>query len=280
MKKQLLYAFAFVGAMTSASAQQTITHLSSESDNQRFTVGRQSGDDINDIDATVTATGSGILVDNNSFFGIRSDATDDNDATGTFTFIVTTDSATDINAAITIDTGKRAGSSVTGTINVTAGGTYPETAFTLASDGVSTSTTEGREIGFGSVVTLNSAAPLTFVVALTSLANDTNTVNPIFRLENVDVEKDGVLLSDAVVDFDADATTSSIEIVNNPVANSIELSNPKEAKIQDVSVYSISGQLVKSFSQGEYNVSDLATGVYSVRIKTESGSKSIKIIKE
>ena len=50
----------------------------------------------------------------------------------------------------------------------------------------------------------------------------------------------------------------------NPASNYFELSNSRH--LRDVEVYSLSGQLVKSYSkQNRYDVSDLPNGIYVVR---------------
>jgi len=98
--------------------------------------------------------------------------------------------------------------------------------------------------------------------------------NAVFYIDALQAPANNVLLSSDSID----PITNAIKLLNNPVINTLEFSN--ETDIKNISVYSINGKLVKSFSQEEYNVSSLASGIYSVRITTATGSKSIKIIKE
>jgi len=96
----------------------------------------------------------------------------------------------------------------------------------------------------------------------------------VFYIDALQAPANIILLSSDSID----PITNAIKLQNNPVSNELEFSN--EADIKNISVYNINGQLVRFFSQGEYNVSSLASGVYSIRITTATGSKSIKIIKE
>lgn len=159
-----------------------ILYVASTAGEQKFTVGKQASDDLGlDIAAITSATGS--IVENNAFIGLSAPLITDNDVTGTFTFTLSTDSATSINADLTLDIGKRKGISTVGRVNVTGGATYPEMDFNFASEGSATGT-EGKLIEFGEI-SLISGTNLTIIVTLTSMTHVESTQTGIFRLENV-----------------------------------------------------------------------------------------------
>ncbi|MDO6801397.1 T9SS type A sorting domain-containing protein [Wenyingzhuangia sp. 1_MG-2023] len=80
--------------------------------------------------------------------------------------------------------------------------------------------------------------------------------------------------------------TDNIEFVNasmvaypNPVTSSFQIDS--SIAIENVKLYNITGRLLKTFNgNGNYDVSDLATGIYFAKIKTPFGFKTLKVIKE
>lgn len=172
-----------IGAVDPVVVEESdILYVVNTAGEQTFTVGQQAADDLGlDIAAITSTTGS--IVENNSFIGLAAPLITDNDVTGTFTFTLSTDSATSINADLTLDIGKRKGISTVGTVNVTGGATYPEVAFNFASEG-SAAGTEGKLIEFGEI-SLIAGTNLTITVTLTSMTHVESTQTGIFRLENV-----------------------------------------------------------------------------------------------
>jgi len=80
---------------------------------------------------------------------------------------------------------------------------------------------------------------------------------------------------------DFELNNASIVAYPNPVTNSFQLAASNVNNIESVTLYSITGKLLKTFSEeANYDISDLATGVYIVNIKTQSGSKALRIVKE
>lgn len=70
-----------------------------------------------------------------------------------------------------------------------------------------------------------------------------------------------------------------ISLFPNPSKNYFELAS--DAKIEKVEIYSIQGQLVKSFkNQSQYTVSDLSKGMYIVKINATEGSLNKTLIIE
>ena len=271
MKKTLLFTLAFLGAFTFATAQtNTITFAQSGEDAQTFDVGQQDSDNLNDPNI-VAVSGSGMVISNNNFFGIASPSITDNNATGTFTFIVTTDSATPINAQLNLDMAKRPGCSVSGSVSVTG---YSDMTFAFTSDGTDSTPVEPLLIEFESLISFASSTPLTVTITLNEMLNVDNVNTPIFRLENVLLVRDNTLGI-------GDVSVSNIEIsaFPNPVSNSFQIESNRS--IQSVSLYNISGRLVKTFSEETtYAISDLASGIYLAKVSTDIGFKTIRIIKK
>lgn len=108
---------------------------------------------------------------------------------------------------------------------------------------------------------------LTFgTTVLTNQGNDsTFTEYFLTKLDNTNLSVDQMTLN-----------TINIQLYPNPVHRQFELSTV--APIQKVEVYSMLGQLVKSFNQqNQYDVSDLKKGSYIVKVSAEDSSES-KII--
>ncbi|WP_299098234.1 T9SS type A sorting domain-containing protein [uncultured Winogradskyella sp.] len=272
MKKQLLFTIAFLGALTFSFAQ-----LSSEAsfdaagaDLQIFTVGQQDADDINDP-AIVTALGGGTVATNNNFLGILGDSNTNDGVTGTIIFTVTTNSATAILTPLNLTLEKRGGCSVNGTVSVTG---YSDTTFAYASDGTTGGASPEINFQFGEIISLVSGSPLTVTITLEEMLNVDNTTNPIFRIQDVILEKDGTLGID-------DLSNNDIEtrIFPNPVVNNFKIES--NTTIESVTLYNITGRLIKTFNeQANYDISDLVAGIYLANIETELGSQTMKIVKE
>ena len=97
---------------------------------------------------------------------------------------------------------------------------------------------------------------------------------PTLRIYSVAIAK-----SIAVLGVDDNNTVNNIGLYPNPVTNSFQID--ASIDIENVQLYNIAGQLLKTFNKGaNYDISDLATGIYTANIKTVSGSKTIKIMKK
>ncbi|QOW10428.1 T9SS type A sorting domain-containing protein [Kaistella flava (ex Peng et al. 2021)] len=75
---------------------------------------------------------------------------------------------------------------------------------------------------------------------------------------------------------------TNIKIYPNPVTDYVMLSVPENVKIENISIYSTAGQLVKTF-QGKdqkINLSNLKSGLYIMNVKSNNGSQQFKIIKK
>ncbi|WP_179375936.1 T9SS type A sorting domain-containing protein [Winogradskyella wichelsiae] len=77
---------------------------------------------------------------------------------------------------------------------------------------------------------------------------------------------------------DFELNSASINVYPNPVTNSFQIDSNNS--IDSVELYNITGQLLKTFSEvTNYDISDLATGIYIANIKTQFGSKTIRVVK-
>lgn len=77
-------------------------------------------------------------------------------------------------------------------------------------------------------------------------------------------------------------TDATVKVYPNPVSDYIMISTPENVKVEEISIYNTTGQLVKSFQVKEQklNVSNLSTGIYILNIKTSAGVQQQKIIKK
>jgi len=78
---------------------------------------------------------------------------------------------------------------------------------------------------------------------------------------------------------DFELNNAAIVAYPNPVTNSFQIDSNKS--VESVKLYSITGKLLKTFNEEvNYDISDLATGIYIANIKTQLGSKTLRLIKE
>ncbi|RED46931.1 putative secreted protein (Por secretion system target) [Winogradskyella eximia] len=256
MKKQLLFTAVLLFASLLTFGQAYVLDATTAAPRARvadtnFTESFTSG--------TIGTAGSGAHVN-------WSDATVVN---GTISFDVVSSGA-DFNASIALHVRKRFGNS--GSVDFTVDGTTE--TFPLASDATATNL-DAYEIfnplTFSQNVTISSV-PTTITLdvnnVITDLASDVS-----FRYYNVTFTN--VALS--VDDFETQDT--SVKVYPNPTKNSFRIDSNKT--IESVELYNITGQLLKTFSEeANYDISDLATGIYIANIKTQLGSKTLRIVKE
>jgi hypothetical protein len=283
MKKQLLFTIAFLAGLTFASAQtatitNTAQYVDATAGEQSFHFGKEAGDTFKVHTELVTIdSGDGISQDNNDYIAITGQSTapnnNDSNTTATVQFYIKSDGTTnDTRVLLQIET--RLGNTVEGTISIDG---YPagSRSFNFTSDGTTANTLQLRSVEFGSLVSL-STNPLLVTVVLSKIERQSVTAAslPTVRLKTLKLEKSGTLSTN-----DFDLNKASIVAYPNPVTNSFQINSNED--IEAVSLYNISGLLVKTFkAQDNYDISDLATGTYIANIKTQSGSKSLKIVKK
>ena len=78
--------------------------------------------------------------------------------------------------------------------------------------------------------------------------------------------------------------SSNLNVYPNPARNVINFSNDVSAVISTIEMTDLNGRVVKSekfnATNGQVSISDLSTGVYMMKIKTDQGSAVKKIVKE
>ncbi len=79
----------------------------------------------------------------------------------------------------------------------------------------------------------------------------------------------------------ADTNKSQLSVYPNPVKDVLNIASA-EAKVTDVSFYSVDGRLVKQVSKNIQNVDvkALKPGIYVVKVKTSTTEKTFKVVKE
>lgn len=82
-----------------------------------------------------------------------------------------------------------------------------------------------------------------------------------------------------------DLSTSDFKLMNvkvypNPTTDYFKIDNPSGLDIKAIELYHISGKKIKQYSTSEiYEVNDLSSGVYFIKIKTAQTETNIKLIK-
>ena len=74
----------------------------------------------------------------------------------------------------------------------------------------------------------------------------------------------------------------SISLFPNPVQERLYFENPKQITINEVEIFNMEGQLVKTFSEikNGINLVNLGRGVYFVKVKNQKTTETFKILKQ
>jgi hypothetical protein len=104
---------------------------------------------------------------------------------------------------------------------------------------------------------------------------------------NDDTNNNGVadyLDQSNILSIDSNSIENAIKLFPNPVSEMLNIENTTNNNVSNVSIYSISGALVKEInSQNSIQtipVSDLQTGLYFVKIQVNDEVKNFKFIKK
>ncbi|MCZ4318927.1 T9SS type A sorting domain-containing protein [Aequorivita viscosa] len=74
---------------------------------------------------------------------------------------------------------------------------------------------------------------------------------------------------------------ASISVYPNPATNKLYIANPAEVAFKNVKLFDMLGRDTGAvFSNGEMNIENLVTGVYILRLETEYGTTTKRIVKE
>lgn len=78
------------------------------------------------------------------------------------------------------------------------------------------------------------------------------------------------------------ATDNSIKVYPNPAVGKLSLETPAGEEVESISVYTISGSLLTSFTENKtsnsYDVSNLTDGIYLIQVKTAEAVYTEKFI--
>lgn len=91
------------------------------------------------------------------------------------------------------------------------------------------------------------------------------------------------LINTSVLNVTEAKESISASVYPNPTSGVLFVKSDK--KINNVSVYSVAGQMVKNFrdtdiNENKINISDLLPGTYLIRVETKSGQKTLKVVKK
>lgn len=90
------------------------------------------------------------------------------------------------------------------------------------------------------------------------------------------------LATDDIRQADGKSTNADIQIYPNPVTEYFSVKTKGNDKIQTVKIFDASGKLIRNITNAtdKINVSDISSGIYFIRIKTDKGEHLGKIIKK
>jgi hypothetical protein len=97
---------------------------------------------------------------------------------------------------------------------------------------------------------------------------------------NYTVTEDGIVTegsTNSIIQLSSDAM---VKLYPNPVTNMLHIQS--SLAVEQISIYDISGRMLKQipYPKQEINVTDLANGIYLVKVKMESGDVIKKLVKE
>ena len=254
MKKQLIFTAALLFVAFTTFGQATVLDpLDSETQ-------------ISIASTDYTQTGGPFAPNGN---GAHLNATIPEVLNGSISFDVVSSGA-DFETSIVFHVRKLFGNS--GSVTMTVDGTT-DAPITLAAD-PNASNLNGFEtfntLTFSQNVTITSV-PKTITLDINILQDLSNSARIRFYWLKFSNESLGI------DDFETQET--SVKVYPNPATNSFKIDSNNN--VESVKLYSVTGQLLKSFSEEvNYNISDLATGIYLANVKTELGSKTLRIVKE
>ncbi|WP_299668806.1 T9SS type A sorting domain-containing protein [uncultured Polaribacter sp.] len=284
MKKQLLSLIAFVSISLAVSAQIGVVTVNPDLYEQRYSFGTNDATPtdtdpepgvtyiniLRDVDYTKTAIAQPNF---NGTYEQFNNATTE----GQSYLELTLQSTADINAEMFFEVRQREGSSPKVTITVDGVATVFDNldANSQYYDATSTTTFKPWLLPIATTFTNGTSKPIKIDVF--SYGNPASTAANTFqiRVQNIRVRNTDVTLS--TKDFIA---KNGIQLYPNPATDRFELNS--KINVNNVKIFSITGQLVKTLESvtNKYDISDLKSGLYLATIHTDSGSGTIKVIKQ
>lgn len=183
------------------------------------------------------------------------------------------------------------------TLSFKVGGVDPEfslehyAVYALASSSITEETTVAEVIAMLDAMeplveeTLSGPTAVTKTASL--LANANENVFIVFRHYDITdqffIALDDVVVTEGVAGVE-NHLTSALSVYPNPANNVVTISNNENILMNNVTVTDLNGRTVKSISfagvsEAQVNVSDLASGVYMMKISSDKGSVTKKIMK-
>ena len=252
MKSKLLFTATFLLTSIFISAQAVITNAQ---DVETF--------DLPAIPAVATAD-AGSFTDKGTYFQLRGNGNVP-DPLGNITFNVATASGS-VDGKLSFILKKYSSTALEVKVSVAG---YDDETFSFASVAGDPAVNETHTIEFSQKVSFTDT-PINVTLDI-DLKKETYAAVTVGQYFSVTIDK-----TDSSLSTD-EFTKSTFTLYPNPAINSFQLNSKN---IESVKLYSNTGSLIKTFSaKANYDVSDLATGIYIVHINTQSGSKSIKIVK-
>jgi alpha-tubulin suppressor-like RCC1 family protein len=101
-----------------------------------------------------------------------------------------------------------------------------------------------------------------------------------YRIKEVD--KDGKSYYSAVLMVEADAGFNRIIAYPNPADKLLYIGNVEKSKLSNIQLYSINGEKIKEWNQPQisYDVSNIPTGIYLLKVNTTDGAQQTIRIKK
>jgi len=263
MKKQLLFTLIFLATIFIVSAQSntlTFTGDGTTATTETFLFGTTAN--VYALSGTDFTNSSGFI----SYNTLVTSGSPVSEIIGINT------SGSNVNATLTFKYRKKAGNTATVTILIPG---QTNVSYVLSDTSVEdggVNNLRDKNLEYTTVIPLSSTATnVTFRIdELTQNAAE----NIRFRIYDVKVNGQATL---SLEDIDNQAT--KITTYPNPVTNSFQIDSNKS--IENVKLYNITGRLLKTFNErADYDISDLAAGIYIANIKTDLGSKALRLVKK
>lgn len=119
---------------------------------------------------------------------------------------------------------------------------------------------------------------------LNNTANNQEFIESVpFTVTNVTFDPDKHIISNnntISLSTEQFEMAQDLKLYPNPASDLLMLSVPKDLKIKEVIFYNTLGQKVKESNETSWNIASFASGVYFVKIATNSGIKQFRFIKE
>lgn len=261
MKKQLLFTFAFIATFFVAKAQSnTLTFTGTNTDSETFLFGSNAG---------VYSISGSDFTEGAFFIAYNSEVVSGSPVSET---MGVNTSGNTVDGTLTFAYRKRA--AMTGVLRISVPG-QADVTYTLEDTSVEdggVNTLVERTLEYPNVLALSTAVTDVTITIDELAQNGVNNVR--FRLYSLTVSGSSSL---STTDFDKQET--NVNLYPNPVKNSFQIESNNS--IDSVELYTITGQLLKTFNKAaNYDISDLAAGIYIANVKTELGSKTLRIVKK